>query len=50
MWFCTQFQCVCVGVPHIPTQASNSQTAVGCPTVQLNSDTVYPETASDSPG
>ena len=43
--FCTQFQCVGF---FPPTPPSNSGTPAGCPTIQLNSDTVYPEIASDS--
>lgn len=34
--------------PTHPT--SNSQTPVGCPMIQLNSDTISPERASDSIG
>ena len=41
-----QFQCV----GRLSTATGNSVTPAGCPTVQLNSDTVYPEIASDSTG
>ena len=42
-----QFQCVgCFSSTH----PSNSGTPNVCPTIQLNSDTVYPEIASDSTG
>ena len=40
--FYTQFQCV--GFPL--THPSNSQTPAGCPTIQLNCDTIYLDTAS----
>ena len=33
---------------HTPQR--NSQNTAGCPTLQLSSDTVYPETESDSTG
>lgn len=33
-----------------PTHPANSWTPAGCPTFQLNSDTIYPETASVSTG
>ena len=35
---------------EIPPTSSNSQVSAGCPRIQLNSDTTYPELASDSVG
>lgn len=34
----------------VPTPKSNSQTPAGSPTIQLDSDTIYPDEASDSTG
>lgn len=38
----TQFQCVYMGFPHY---TNNSPTPVECPTIQLNSDSIYLEIA-----
>lgn len=43
-----QLQCVDAG--GAPTPPRNSQTQARCPTIQLNSDAVYLEIASDSRG
>ena len=45
-----RFQYQFQGWGRFPTPTSNSWMPVGCPTIQLNSDTVYLETASDSTG
>lgn len=42
--------CVCVCGGAVPTTPSNSPTWAGYPTIQLNSDATYTETASDSIG
>lgn len=44
----TQFpMCVCMWNSHTK---NNSQTPAVCPNIQLNSDTIYMEVASDSIG
>lgn len=39
-----------VGVAGIPTGPSDSPTPTGCLPIQLTSDTIYPELASDPTG
>ena len=43
----TQFQCVCVAGSTYPR---SFLTSAVCPTIQLNSNTIYSETALDSTG
>ena len=46
----TQFQCIGLVWGSFPTPTSNSQTPAECPEMQLNSDTTFSETESDSTG
>ena len=42
---------MCVWGGAVPTSPTNSSlTPAGCPIIQLNSDTIYPEIASDPEG
>ena len=46
--FCTPFQCVCAGRGEgFHTPPNNTSVPAGCPTIQLNSDTIYLKIASD---